>query len=426
MKYSEYSKEQLLAEKAKLEEEYKHFKAKGLKLDMSRGKPGADQLAVSNGLLDAITSKDWENNAGNHSLEYRNYGLLTGIIECKEIFASLLGVPVDDVIVCGNSSLNLMFDYITQCMMTGSDGIPWKDQGKIKFLCPCPGYDRHFAIAQYYGMELIPIRLTGHGPDMDQVERLVKDPSVKGMFCVPKYSNPTGETYSAETVERIAKLEPAAADFRIIWDNAYIIHDLTDTSDELVNIFDELKKYGHEDMVIEFTSTSKISFPGAGVAAIAASHRNVEIIKKRMSVQTIGYDKINQYRHVKFYKDIDGIKRHMKLHKAILAPKFKAVIDAFENGLGEYGIAHWSKPNGGYFISLDVLPGTAKRVGELCKEGGVTLTTVGATFPYGIDPEDKNIRIAPSYPPVNELLEATRLLCICVRLAAVEMILKTK
>lgn len=423
MKYSEYTKEQLLEEKKKLESQYNRIKAKGLKLDMSRGKPGADQLAVSNGLLDAITSKDWENNAGNHSLEYLNYGLLTGIIECKRIFADLLGVPTDNVIVCGNSSLNLMFDYITQCMMTGSDGIPWKDQGKIKFLCPCPGYDRHFAIAEYYGMELIPVRLTGHGPDMDQVERLIKDPSVKGMFCVPKYSNPTGETYSDETVERIAAMTPTAPDFRIIWDNAYIIHDLAEKGDRLVNIFDVLKKYGHEDMVIEFSSTSKISFPGAGVAVIAASDRNIEIIKKRMSVQTIGYDKINQYRHVKFYKDVDGIKRHMKLHREILAPKFKAVIDEFENGLDEYGVAEWTKPNGGYFISLNVMPGTAKRVYSLCKEGGVTLTTVGATFPYGIDPEDKNIRIAPSYPPVDELLAATRLLCICVRLAAVEKLL---
>lgn len=423
MKYSEYSKEQLLAEKENLEKQYDRFKSKGLKLDMSRGKPGTDQLAVSNGLLDAITSRDWEDNAGNHSLEYLNYGLLTGIIECKEIFADLLGVPTKNVIVCGNSSLNLMFDYITQCMMTGSDGIPWKDQGKLKFLCPCPGYDRHFAIAEYYGMELIPVRLTGHGPDMDQVERLIKDPSVKGMFCVPKYSNPTGETYSDDTVERIAAMTPAAPDFRIIWDNAYIIHDLTEKGDTLVNIFEVLKKYGHEDMVIEFTSTSKISFPGAGVAVIAASDRNIEIIKKRMSVQTIGYDKINQYRHVKFYKDVKGIKRHMKLHREILAPKFKAVIDEFENGLGEYGIASWTKPRGGYFISLDVVPGTARRVGELCKNGGVTLTTVGATFPYGIDPEDKNIRIAPSYPPVDELLAATRLLCICVRLAAVEKLL---
>lgn len=421
-----YTKEQLLDFKAKLEKEYEAYKAQGLKLDMSRGKPGSDQLAVSNGLLDAVTSRDWEDDASNHSLEYRNYGLLTGIIECKEIFAKLLKVPTKNVIVCGNSSLNMMFDYITQCMLTGSGDKPWKDQGEIKFICPSPGYDRHFSICEYYGIKLIPVAMTGKGPDMDAVEELVKDPSVKGMFCVPKYSNPTGETYSHETVERIAAMCPAAKDFRIIWDNAYIIHDLSDESDKLDNIFDVLKKYGHEDMVIEFTSTSKISFPGAGVAVLAASDRNIEMIISRMSIQTIGYDKLNQFRHVKFYKDVKGIKNHMKLHKNILAPKFKAVINEFKSQLGDYQIAHWTNPNGGYFISLDVMPGTAKRVYELCKEGGVTLTTVGATFPYGIDPEDKNIRIAPSYPPVDELMTATKLLCICVKLAAAEKLLEEK
>lgn len=421
-----YTKEQLLDFKAKLEKEYEAYKAQGLKLDMSRGKPGSDQLAVSNGLLDAVTSRDWEDDASNHSLEYRNYGLLTGIIECKEIFAKLLKVPTKNVIVCGNSSLNMMFDYITQCMLTGSGDKPWKDQGEIKFICPSPGYDRHFSICEYYGIKLIPVAMTGKGPDMDAVEELVKDPSVKGMFCVPKYSNPTGETYSHETVERIAAMCPAAKDFRIIWDNAYIIHDLSDESDKLDNIFDVLKKYGHEDMVIEFTSTSKISFPGAGVAVLAASDRNIEMIISRMSIQTIGYDKLNQFRHVKFYKDVKGIKNHMKLHRNILAPKFKAVINEFKSQLGDYQIAHWTNPNGGYFISLDVMPGTAKRVYELCKEGGVTLTTVGATFPYGIDPEDKNIRIAPSYPPVDELMTATKLLCICVKLAAAEKLLEEK
>ncbi len=418
-----YTKEQLLDFKASLEKEYEAYKAQSLKLDMSRGKPGSDQLAVSNGLLDAVTSRDWEDDASNHSLEYRNYGLLTGIIECKEIFAKLLKVPTKNVIVCGNSSLNMMFDYITQCMLTGSGAKPWKDQGEIKFLCPSPGYDRHFSIAQYYGIKLIPVAMTGKGPDMDAVEELIKDPSVKGMFCVPKYSNPTGETYSHETVERIAAMCPAAEDFRIIWDNAYIIHDLAEESDKLDNIFDVLKKYGHEDMVIEFTSTSKISFPGAGVAVLAASDKNIDMIISRMSIQTIGYDKLNQFRHVKFYKDVKGIKNHMKLHRNILAPKFKAVINEFQSQLGEYKIAEWTKPNGGYFISLDVMPGTAKRVYELCKEGGVTLTTVGATFPYGIDPEDKNIRIAPSYPPVDELMTATKLLCLCVKLAAVEKLL---
>lgn len=417
------SKEQLLELKKELEKEYNAFKAQGLKLDMSRGKPGSDQLAVSNGLLDAITSRDWEDDASNHSLEYRNYGLLTGISECKEIFAKLLGVPTKNVIVCGNSSLNMMFDYITQCMLTGSGAEPWKDQGEIKFLCPCPGYDRHFAICEYYGIKLIPVDMTSDGPDMDAVEELVKDPKVKGMFCVPKYSNPTGVTYSRETVERIATMTPAATDFRIIWDNAYIIHDLTEKSDKLDNIFEVLKKYDHEDMVIEFTSTSKISFPGAGVAVLAASDRNIDMIISRMSVQTIGYDKLNQFRHVKFYKSVEGIKNHMKLHRNILAPKFKAVINEFRNSLGEYQIATWTEPRGGYFISLDVMPGTAKRVYDLCKKGGVVLTTVGATFPYGHDPKDQNIRIAPSYPPVDELITATKLLCVCVKLAACEKLL---
>lgn len=418
-----YTKEQLSQFQKSLQAEYEAFKAQGLKLDMSRGKPGADQLAVSNGLLDAITSKDWSDDTSNHTLEYRNYGILTGIVECKKIFAELLGVPTDNVIVCGNSSLNMMFDYITQCMLTGSGSTPWKDQQELKFICPSPGYDRHFAICQYYGIKLIPVAMTGEGPDMDAVEELVKDPTVKGMFCVPKYSNPTGETYSSAVVDRIAKMCPAADDFRIIWDNAYIIHELTDTPESLDNIFDVLKKYGHEDMVIEFTSTSKVSFPGAGVAVLAASDRNIEMIKSRMSIQTIGYDKLNQYRHVKYYKDVAGIKNHMKLHKNILAPKFKAVINEFERSLGDLKVASWTNPKGGYFISLDVMEGTAKRVYELCKQGGVTLTTVGATFPYGIDPEDKNIRIAPSFPPVDELMTATKLLCICVKLAAVEKLL---
>lgn len=418
-----YDKSRLLFLKEQLEEEYEAFKAQGLKLDMSRGKPGADQLSVSNGLLDAITSKDWEQGAGG-SLEYRNYGILTGIRECKAIFADLLDVPPENVIVCGNSSLNMMFDYITQCMLTGSGGEPWSKQGEIKFICPSPGYDRHFAIAEYYGMKLIPVKMNSDGPDMNAVEEIIKDETVKGMFCVPKYSNPTGATYSHEIVDRIAKMKPAAKDFRIIWDNAYIIHDLTDNPDKLDNIFDVLKKYGNEDMVIEFTSTSKISFPGSGVAALAASERNIKMITSRMTIQTIGYDKLNQYRHVKFYKDVAGIKRYMKLHRAILAPKFKAVINEFESSLGGLGIARWTKPNGGYFISLDVLSGTAKRVGQLCEEAGVTLTTIGATFPHGIDPEDKNIRIAPSFPPVDELMTATKLLCICVKLAAVEKLLE--
>lgn len=419
-------KEKLYALKSQLVKEYNEYKAQGLKLDMSRGKPGADQLAVSNGLLDAITSRDWDDDASNHSLEYRNYGLLTGIIECKEIFAKLLRVPTKNVIVCGNSSLNLMFDYITQCMLTGSGAEPWKDQGEIKFICPAPGYDRHFAICEYYGIKMITVDMTEKGPDMNVVEELIKDPKVKGMFCVPKYSNPMGVTYSADVCERIAAMKPAASDFRIIWDNAYIIHDLSEEGEKQESIFDVLKKYGNEDMVIEFTSTSKISFPGAGVAVMAASDNNIDMIIKRMSIQTIGYDKLNQFRHVKFYRDVKGIKNHMRLHRSILAPKFKAVINEFKTQLGGYGVATWTNPKGGYFISLDVMEGTAKRVYMLCREAGVTLTTVGATFPYGIDPKDQNIRIAPSYPPVDELLTATKLLCICVKLAACEKLLEEK
>lgn len=419
----DYTKEQLVAFKAELEKEYNEFKAQGLKLDMSRGKPAADQLALSNDMLDSLTKADYETRAIQTKMEYRNYGIMDGIPEMKKIFADLLGVEDKNVIVCGNSSLNMMFDYITQCMITGSEDTPWCKEEKVKFLCPCPGYDRHFGITEYYGFELINISMTGNGPDMDAVEEAIKDPAVKGMFCVPKYSNPTGETYSVETVERIAKMKPAAKDFRIIWDNAYIIHDLENETDYLPNIFDVLKKYDNEDMVVEFTSTSKISFPGSGVACLAASDKNIKIIKSRMQFQTIGYDKLNMLRHVKFFGNLDGIKAHMNLHKEILAPKFKAVLDEFESALGEYGVASWTKPNGGYFISLDVMPGTAKRVGELAKEAGVTLTTVGATFPYGKDPEDKNIRIAPSFPPVDELNTATKLLCICVKLAACEKLL---
>ena len=423
--YKTLTKEQLIEEESQMLNAYKNYKQLGLKLDMSRGKPGTDQLSVSNGLLDAITSHDWDDE-NNHSLRYMNYGLLTGIDECKEIFAALLQVPTKNVIVCGNSSLNQMFDYITQCMLTGPTGKPWKDQGEIKFICPSPGYDRHFAICEYYGIKMIPVQMKEDGPDMDAVEELIKDESVKGMFIVPKYSNPTGVTCSHEVVERIASMTPAADDFRIIWDNAYIIHDLTSRGDKLDNIFDALRKYGHEDMVIEFTSTSKISFPGAGVAALAASDYNIEMIKNRLKYQTIGYDKLNQFRHVKFYKNVEGLKNYMRLHRNILGPKFKIVLYELEQKLGECNIAKWSNPKGGYFINLDVLPGTAKRVCELCKQAGVVLTPAGATFPYGIDPEDKNIRIAPSYPPVDELLTATKLLCLCVKIAAVEKLLKEK
>ncbi|MCD7872161.1 MAG: aminotransferase class I/II-fold pyridoxal phosphate-dependent enzyme [Clostridiales bacterium] len=415
-KYSEMSKEELNAEKASLEKRYGEFKAKGLKLDMSRGKPGSDQLDLSSGLNDV---KDYIENG----VDLRNYGILDGIPSCKKLFADLMGVNPKNVIVGPNASLTLMFDYISQCYTHGAGDIPWCKQENIKFLCPVPGYDRHFTILEHFGIEMININMMKDGPDMDKIEEYVKDASVKGIICVPKYSNPQGITFSDEVVRRIAALKPAAKDFRIIWDNAYCVHDLDENGDKLLNIFDVLPKYGNEDMVIEVCSTSKITFPGAGVSALIASDNNIAEIKKRLGAQTISYDKMNQFRHVQFFKDANGVLNHMKKHAAILKPKFDTVLKHLDNELSGKGIASWFNPKGGYFISLDVMNGCAKRVGELCREAGVVLTTVGATFPYGSDENNSNIRIAPSYPPVDELNTAAELLCICVRLAAVEKLL---
>lgn len=411
--YSELTREELIAERSALEKRYNEFKAKGLKLDMSRGKPGADQLDLSSGINDI---KDFIENG----VDYRNYGILDGIPECKKLFADLMGVAPKNVIIGPNASLTLMFDYISQCYTHGAGCAPWCTLKSVKFLCPVPGYDRHFTILEHFGIEMINIKMNENGPDMDSIEEYVKDESVKGIICVPKYSNPQGITFSDDVVRRIAALKPAAKDFRIIWDNAYCIHDLDDNGDELLNIFDVLPEYSNEDMVVEFCSTSKITFPGAGVSALIASDNNIASIKKRLNAQTISYDKMNQQRHVKFFGDANGVLNHMKKHAAILKPKFDMVLRHLDNELSGRGIASWVSPKGGYFISLDVLDGCAKRVGELCKEAGVTLTTVGATFPYGKDERDSNIRIAPSYPPVEELDLAAELLCICVRLASVE------
>lgn len=411
--YSELTREELIAERSALEKRYNEFKAKGLKLDMSRGKPGADQLDLSSGINDV---KDFVENG----VDYRNYGILDGIPECKKLFADLMGVEPKNVIIGPNASLTLMFDYISQCYTHGAGDAPWCTLKSVKFLCPVPGYDRHFTILEHFGIEMININMNEDGPDMDAIEEYVKDESVKGIICVPKYSNPQGITFSDAVVRRIAALKPAAKDFRIIWDNAYCIHDLDDNGDELLNIFNVLSEYSNEDMVVEFCSTSKITFPGAGVSALIASDNNIASIKKRLNAQTISYDKMNQQRHVKFFGDANGVRNHMKKHAAILKPKFDMVLRHLDNELSGRGIASWVSPKGGYFISLDVLEGCAKRVGELCKEAGVTLTTVGATFPYGKDEKDSNIRIAPSYPPVEELDLAAELLCICVRLAAAE------
>ena len=408
--------------KTELEAQYEAFKAKGLKLDMSRGKPNKAQLDLGDGILDIVNSSSDKNSSDG--METRNYGGLTGIPECRRLMADIMGVGEKNVIVGGVASLTLMYDYIAQCMIFGCGGEPWMKQGEIKFLCPCPGYDRHFKILEHFGIKMINIKMNDDGPDMDSIEEYIKDEKVKGLFCVPKYSNPDGITFSDEVVRRFAALKPAAKDFRVIWDNAYIVHDLSDTPDELLNIFDEAKKYGSEDMFIEVISTSKISYAGGGVSAIAASDKNIAEIKDRMSVQIISNDKVNQLRHARYFKDLDGIKAHMKKHAAILKPKFDAVTDGFAEAFDGTGIASWKKPNGGYFISLFVMKGCAKRVGQLCKDAGLTLTTVGATYPYGIDPDDSNIRIAPSYPDVDELQKAVKLLCICVKLAAVEKLIE--
>lgn len=414
--YKEMSREELLSEKASLEQRYNEFKARGLKLDMSRGKPCKEQLDLSVALNDV---KDYVSDG----VDVRNYGMLDGIPSCKKLFAELMGVKAENVIVGPTSSLNLMYDYISQCYTHGAGSTPWCKLDKVKFLCPVPGYDRHFTILEHFGIEMINVEMKEDGPDMDAVEELVKDPSVKGMFCVPKYSNPQGITFSDAVVRRIAALKPAAEDFRIVWDNAYCVHDLVDNGDKLLNIFDVLPEYGNDDLVVEVCSTSKITFPGAGVSAIIASDNNIKAIKFRLNAQIISYDKMNQHRHVEFFGDANGVLEHMKKHAAILKPKFDIVLETLEKELAGKGIASWVAPKGGYFISLDVMDGCAKRVGELCKNAGVTLTSVGATYPYGNDPNNRNIRIAPSFPPVDELSLAAELLCICTRLAAAEMLI---
>jgi DNA-binding transcriptional MocR family regulator len=421
------NKEELLTLKGELEKQYEDAKALHLALDMSRGKPAAAQLDLSMPMMSLLN----ENSVlkSENGMDCRNYGVLDGIPEAKQLMADMVGTKPENVIVYGNSSLNIMYDTIARSMIHGVLGnTPWCKLDKVKFLCPVPGYDRHFAITESFGIEMITIPMTEDGPDMDLIEKYVQeDEAVKGIWCVPKYSNPQGISYSDETVRRFAALKPAAKDFRIFWDNAYCVHHIYDEKqDEILNILEECEKAGNPDMVYQFASTSKVTFPGSGIAALSTSATNIADIKKYMTLQTIGHDKINQLRHVKFLKNMDGIKAHMKKQAEIIRPKFEAVLEVLNKELGGLGIATWTKPNGGYFISFETLDGCAKAVVGKCKDAGVVMTGAGATFPYGKDPKDSNIRIAPTLPTPEELSKAADLFVLCVKLVSVEKLLENK
>ncbi len=422
MYYLSMSKNELELQKEALLNEYNSYLTLELDINMTRGKPCTEQLDLTEDMLKTISSN--EDCFTSKGFDCRNYGLVDGLDDAKKLFSPIISVPWEQIIVGGNSSLNLMYDAMARCMLygTGKGQIPWGKQEKIKFLCPVPGYDRHFGICESLGIEMINVPLTQFGPDMDMVEKLVKDSSVKGMWCVPKYSNPTGITYSDETVKRIAALKPAATDFRIFWDNAYAVHDLyEDKQDSLLNLFEECEKAGNADLAYIFTSTSKISYPGSGVSCLGASKNNIDFIKKIMQMQTIGHDKMNMLRHVKFFGNVDNIREYMKKHAQILRPKFEICQKVLSENLN--GVAKWNCPNGGYFISLDVADGTATKVVDLAGRAGVVLTEAGATFPYHKDPDDRNIRIAPSFPKVDELEKGMKVLCTCVKLAFVEKLL---
>ncbi|MEE1027467.1 MAG: aminotransferase class I/II-fold pyridoxal phosphate-dependent enzyme [Agathobacter sp.] len=424
-KYQEMSREELMQEKTALEAEYAKIKELGLALDMSRGKPAAAQLDLSMPMLDVITSETVLKSENGTDL--RNYAILDGIPEAKRLIAEMVGTKPENVIVYGNSSLNIMYDQIARAELFGICGnTPWSKLDSVKFLCPVPGYDRHFAITEDFGIEMINIPMTEDGPDMDMVEQYVNnDPAVKGIWCIPKYSNPEGIVYSDETVKRFAALKPAAADFRIFWDNAYAVHHLYDDDQaEILDILSLCEEAGNPDMVFQFCSTSKVSFPGAGIAAISTSKANVEDIKKRLTIQTIGHDKINQLRHVNYFKNLDGIKAHMKKQAQIIRPKFEMVEQVLEKEIASRGIGSWVNPKGGYFISFNALEGCAKSIVGMCKEAGVTMTGAGSPFPYKKDPKDSVIRIAPTLPPMEELEKAAEVFVIVTRLVSVNKLLE--
>lgn len=423
--YANMTKEQLLEEEAKLRQVYQEYQGKGLQLDMSRGKPSPEQLDLAMELLNALDTESVMK--AENGLDVRNYGGLDGIPEAKRLMADIMDVKPEQVIVCGNSSLNTMYDMVARGMLKGFLGeTPWCKLDKVKFLCPVPGYDRHFAVTEHFGVEMINVPMTEDGPDMDMVEELVsKDDAIKGMWCVPKYSNPQGVVYSDETVRRLAAMKPAAKDFRIFWDNAYAVHHLYgEENGKLLNILEECEKAGNPDMVFEFASTSKVSFAGGGISGIAASEANLADIKKSLTIQTIGSDKINQLRHVKFFKDGKGVAAHMERHASLLRPRFELVLETLDRELSGLGAGKWISPKGGYFITFEAMEGCATRIVALAKEAGVVMTPAGAPFPYGKDPKDSVIRIAPSYPSLEELKEAANVFVTCVKLATVEKLLE--
>ena len=422
--YKNLSVEELKELKTKLDAEFEEVKARGLNLDMSRGKPSAEQLNLSMGMMDVLTSDT--DLICQEGVDCRNYGVLDGIAEAKQLLADMMEVPKQNIIIFGNSSLNVMYDQIARSMTHGVLGsTPWAKLDKVTFLCPVPGYDRHFAITEHFGIEMINVPMTATGPDMDVVEKLVaEDDAIKGIWCVPKYSNPQGITYSDETVRRFARLKPAAEDFRIYWDNAYGIHHLyEDKQDQLIEILEECERAGNPNLAYKFSSTSKISFPGSGIAAIASSDENLAEIRKQMQVQTIGHDKVNQLRHARFFGDINGMVAHMKKHADILRPKFDAVLETLDRELGELEIGSWIAPRGGYFISFDSMEGCAKAIVAKAKEAGLVMTGAGATFPYGKDPKDSNIRIAPSYPTLEDLKVAAEIFVLSVKIVSVDKLL---
>ena len=422
--YKNLSVEELKELKTKLDAEFEEVKARGLNLDMSRGKPSAEQLNLSMGMMDVLTSDT--DLICQEGVDCRNYGVLDGITEAKQLLADMMEVPKQNIIIFGNSSLNVMYDQIARAMTHGVLGsTPWAKLDKVKFLCPVPGYDRHFAITEHFGIEMINVPMTATGPDMDIVEKLVaEDDAIKGIWCVPKYSNPQGITYSDETVRRFARLKPAAKDFRIYWDNAYGIHHLyEDKQDQLIEILEECEKAGNPNLAYKFSSTSKISFPGSGIAAIASSDENLAEIRKQMQVQTIGHDKVNQLRHARFFGDINGMVEHMRKHADILRPKFDAVLETLDRELGGLEIGSWIAPRGGYFISFDSMEGCAKAIVAKAKEAGLVMTGAGATFPYGKDPKDSNVRIAPAYPTLEDLKVAAEIFVLSVKIVSVDKLL---